>query len=158
MKKIACSQCGKVVQVGDDTIRVTCGICSIKAMRPVGKVPDGQPKRRVPAAVRSLVKRECCNHWDAQHWGEVPCRVLLGRRCRHFERALLPVATEQARHGYEDLIGGGPRLRIPTGRFCECGAPLARRHRFCDACKRKKRRKSYRQAKRRERKPKAVHS
>ena len=160
--QMQCSECGTAVQAGEDVIKVTCAICVCKAG--AYRAPEENKKpRRIPASVRSLVAKECANHWQGKHWGERACTVLAGQRCGYFERAVLPAGAEPAVLGYERMLpnaAGKVRraLQLHSGRYCECGALLPKRRRWCDHCAGAKRRKSKRDAARRRRSSKPVDS
>ena len=86
---------------------------------------------------------------------EGACLVRDGKRCRYFEAALLPLGekddiaeaaryraaadTYRTAHG---LAGAGER------RHCECGAPIQKRRRMCEACRALRRRETRRHAQR----------
>ena len=96
-----------------------------------------------------------CANYDHHYGGCLfgdACFVEQGKRCEYFEKAVLPTAAdiglkELVYSLYERQVGiagigqfdGGNIRRCP-----DCGAELRRRQRYCDDCKRKRRRKSYR--------------
>jgi len=111
-------------------------------------------KVRVPSSLRALVRSECCNHLDGQHLGELPCAVLAGRRCGWFERALLPVASQQVQEAYSQMVSNGGQVhRRIASRHCQCGAALEPRQRYCETCRKERRRRSARKAQRKRRVP-----
>jgi hypothetical protein len=81
------------------------------------------------------------------------CVLADGQRCDYFERIVLPMAERgnarflQARETYY----GSKALRTAGGaepKTCpECGNPRATGHRFCEDCKKAKRKASYRASK-----------
>ena len=75
------------------------------------------------------------------------CRAIKGTRCTYFEDYVLPLAAsrglEKVVEQYRD-IPGTLSVRTAQTRYCECGHPLRKRERFCDACKAKRRREAYR--------------
>jgi hypothetical protein len=83
------------------------------------------------------------------------CVLADNARCDYFERVVLPLAERgnarflQAREAYY----GSKALRTAGGaepKTCpECGSPRAAGHRFCEDCKKAKRKASYRAAKQR---------
>ena len=78
------------------------------------------------------------------------CLLLLKKRCRYFEDAVLPLANDppssykpgelqECRERYYAMMGI-PR-KSPTVRTCpDCGAALAKRQRFCARCSSKRER------------------
>lgn len=89
------------------------------------------------------------------------CRVLAGRRCAWFERAVLPdvlarggEAAERLKTRYApgqvvEALGRGTGA---NGRTCpDCGAALRKRRRYCDGCSERRRKASYRKSARRRR-------
>jgi len=84
-----------------------------------------------------------------------PCLVQQGKRCRYFEKSVLPTAADiglkelvyslYANHvGIEDYQFDSSDIR----RCPDCGAELRQRQRYCDDCSKKRRRESYRKSKR----------
>jgi len=91
-----------------------------------------------------------CANYDHHYSGCLygACLVEAGQRCGYFEKAVLPIAGEIGQQkiyaAYESLTGADPLAR-PQARLCpDCGAELKPRQRYCDDCKRKRRRQSYR--------------
>jgi len=105
------------------------------------------------------------------------CLVKRRMRCRYFEGCVLPLssrvpvyagaASDYRRNLSPQAIDGAPqavkdhpffhtfnsRAGGTKARMCpECGAPLAKRKRYCAKCTAKRRRESYRDEKRRQRK------
>ncbi len=108
------------------------------------------PKDKIDKHLGKFVKAECAN-WDDHYkccCDDWPCRVLMGKPCRHFERAVLGPPDYPYRlpgYDYEKLFfayrliapqAAGPRkLKVRT---CpDCGEVLAPRRRYCDKCRRK---------------------
>jgi hypothetical protein len=70
------------------------------------------------------------------------CWVQEGMLCDHFERFVLPRNSNEAiDEEYEKCVSGIKKQKL---RFCECGAVLAKRARYCKKCKKKKARESHR--------------
>ncbi len=82
-------------------------------------------------------------------------RCVLPARCRYFEECVVPnaepvegpqsVKLRAAVREYARVLP--PELRMATEstpRYCECGALLARRKRYCPACRNAKRRAAWR--------------
>ncbi len=91
-----------------------------------------------------------CANYDHHYSGCLygGCLAEAGQRCGYFEKAVLPIAGEIGQQkiyaAYESLTGADPLAR-PQARLCpDCGAELKPRQRYCDDCKRKRRRQSYR--------------
>ncbi len=94
----------------------------------------------------------CCNydHGSGGCLDKDCCLVEQGKRCGYFEKAVLPIAGEIGQQkiyaAYESLTGADPLAR-PQARLCpDCGAELKPRQRYCDNCKKKRRRQSYRKS------------
>jgi len=98
----------------------------------------------------------CANH--NHHYGgcliEETCLVEQGKRCRYFERAVLPSAEGI---GLKELVCGLYQKQVGmtgditlTGRQIRrcpsCGAELKPRQRYCDSCRQRRRRASYRRS------------
>ena len=64
------------------------------------------------------------------------CWVQEGMLCDHFERFVLPDGNEAIDEEYEKCVSGIKKQKI---RLCECGAELAKRARYCEKCRKKKR-------------------
>ena len=69
------------------------------------------------------------------------CWVQEGITCDYFEQAVLPSGNEAIAEEYEECVSG---IKKQKPRFCECGAELAKRGRYCKKCKKKKARESHR--------------
>ena len=83
-----------------------------------------------------------------------PCLVGLGQRCEFFEHNVLSSAGNP-NEGPAILASRMSARRTYAARFpaaglaaeerrCRCGRPLARRRRFCDSCRARRRRDTYR--------------
>ncbi len=64
------------------------------------------------------------------------CWVQEGITCDYFEQAVLPSGNEAIAEEYEECVSGIKKQKI---RLCECGAELAKRARYCEKCRKKKR-------------------
>lgn len=91
-----------------------------------------------------------CSNYDRHY--EVcmdgnPCRVMEGKRCRYFEKAVLPIAQESGRDKVLDEYNSlADTLFLSSSKICEmCSAPVQGRNRFCDKCKKKRTREYQRQ-------------
>lgn len=107
---------------------------------------------------------ECCNNVNGKHFGEQPCRLAGGGRCAYFEAAVLPLAEafpdrygdaakaywkraaedggleHRAVRQFQEAVDSGPRM-CP-----QCGAHLAKRKRYCDGCRKARKRAAVRAA------------
>ena len=92
-----------------------------------------------------------CANIDRDHGGcllrEKGCLVDRAKRCRWFERAVLPTANQIGQRielmaEYETRTGAVAYRPKPTetreDRRCGCGAPLPPRRRCCDKCQRQR--------------------
>lgn len=100
-----------------------------------------------------------CANFDHHYGGCLfmdQCLVQESQRCEHFERIVLPTAADIGLSAlvyslYERQCGvsGTDQLKREAMRACpECGGELKPRRRFCDDCAAKRRRQTYRQARR----------
>lgn len=105
------------------------------------------PKARMPG---------CANldhHYGGCLYREV-CFVQEGRRCPHFESAVLPTAAdlglkEHVYSLYAKHVGLNGELDSGTVRRCpDCSGELKPRQRYCDGCAERRRRDSYRKRRR----------
>ena len=96
-----------------------------------------------------------CSNYDHHYGGCLfadTCKVQEGQRCGYFERRVLPTAAdiglgERMYSLYEKQCGISGTLERGQMRICpDCGTGLKPRQRYCDNCKRRRRRKSYRKA------------
>jgi len=88
------------------------------------------------------------------------CVVMDGQSCLYFEKAVLPTAAETGKIMemtalYEAKVG---KMARPTKgmaradqRLCDCGAPLAPKRRYCEKCRKRRARETYKLSKRRSR-------
>jgi len=122
----------------------------IKQKRTVGLIAflrgSTSPENKMPG---------CCNY-DHDSGGCLDkdcCLVEQGKRCEYFVEAVLPTSAdlglkELVYSLYQKHVGiAEDELLINTAniRLCpDCGAELKPRQRYCDGCKRRRRRKSYR--------------
>ena len=104
--------------------------------------------------LREFVRDKCANygkHDEACLFGD-SCKVMAGRRCDYFEKAVLGPPEYKYRlpgYDYQKLFAQyseqtrteKPQVSI---RSCGCGTPLRHRQRYCDECARKKRLDTYR--------------
>ncbi|MBA7632894.1 hypothetical protein ES703_40450 [subsurface metagenome] len=80
------------------------------------------------------------------------CKVEQGQRCGYFEKAVLPTAAdiglgERMYSLYEKQCSVSGTLERSQMRICpDCGTGIKARQRYCDNCKKRRRRKSYRKA------------
>ena len=80
------------------------------------------------------------------------CKVQQGKRCSYFERAVLPTALDiglkehiYSLYGNHVGIESYQQFDKSNIRRCtDCEAELKPRQRYCDECKKRRRRKSYR--------------
>lgn len=94
-----------------------------------------------------FLRTECAN-WDNYYklcqWGDEKCRVMEGKRCGYFEKAVL------GPHDYKYRLPGYDYVKLfaeyaeqthaqtkkVKQRRCECGEPLSHRQRYCESCRR----------------------
>ena len=126
------------------------GRASMSNHKQIGLIPflkgSPNPERRTPG----------CTNFDHHYGGCLfaeHCAVEQGERCEYFERAVLPTAAdigqeEHVRSLYAKHVGlEGCQSDRPSTRECPgCGGELLRRQRYCDSCKKKRRRETYRKA------------
>jgi hypothetical protein len=100
----------------------------------------------VKNSAATMARNECANFRNDACVFDRPCAVLDGQRCAYFEDAVLPLGGPRwFPEKYADTMRAYFRKhRINADetedRLCECGAVLAPRARYCDACREKKRR------------------
>ena len=101
-----------------------------------------------------FVKTECANydkHYQQCVYDE-PCKVLSGKQCEYFEKAVLGPPDYKFRlpsYDYGKLFAQyakqtGAESETVEQRRCDCGNPLKPRQRYCADCARKRRRETYR--------------
>lgn len=133
------------------------------------------------AGVMAFVKAECVNHLpdggclgatvdkSGVTYASMPratCLVAVRCRCAYFEKSVLPtsldqphmnrVSAEYFRYADRAAEDGHPFALDPTAargnaRYCDCGAPLSARKRYCPDCLRKRRKAAWREEKQRQR-------
>ena len=90
-----------------------------------------------------------CANYDHHYGGcllDQECLVEQGKRCGYFERAVLPTAS-QLKAGYRIideyqklcLAGALLSIRKTKAHFCQCGNSIPAGRRYCDKCKKEKR-------------------
>lgn len=100
-----------------------------------------------------------CANYDHHYGGCLfgdTCKVQDGKRCGYFERVVLPTADtiglkEAIYSQYEQQVGiaGIGVLKREQIRRCpDCGDEVGSRQRYCPNCSKKRRRESYRRARR----------
>ena len=100
-----------------------------------------------------FVKNECANYDKYQRciYGE-SCKVLSGKQCGYFEKAVLGPPNYRFRlpcYDYGKLFAQYAEQtkaepQAVKQRLCECGKSLRPRQRLCEDCKEKKRKDAYR--------------
>ncbi len=98
-----------------------------------GNVNRGKLKRESQTAVIYQYPYE----FEYQNAGR--CWVQEGIACDHFGQAILPSGNVAIAEEYEKCVSGVKKQKI---RLCECGAELAKRARYCEKCRKKRRRRS----------------
>lgn len=119
--------------------------------------------RTKPASLQAFIAEECAGHVNGRciEHGDSggPCTVIEGRtRCSYLERCVLPIATGRLRTRYAQ----GPRDDTPavaeyrriqerlddrqTKPCPECGRPIPTRARLCSACRKARRRDTFRRS------------
>jgi hypothetical protein len=114
-------------------------------------------------SLMQFVTEECANHRsdgsclgmpvlltkDSKMFPAEKCRVAEKKRCTYFEKCVLPIAAQRGSgdviDAYKSLAGQTAAIKFKA-RFCACGNPLASRDRYCESCKTKKRRETFRLA------------
>jgi len=96
-----------------------------------------------------------CANYDHYYGGCLfsnHCNIEIGERCSYFEKAVLPVAvelgiSEKINSAYAKQVGLKEyhTKRNNKTRYCECGAILKPRHRYCEKCSKKHRRQGQRE-------------
>jgi len=121
VKKLACSLCGRAVDVGEEAISATCSFCVQK--------PKQARFIQPPAGGAKAARDGCCNfsHGGCVIRGDGKCPpVEASGSCGWLEVAVMPT--------------------LLTARFCDCGNPIGHRERLCSDCRRRNRRASIRAA------------
>jgi hypothetical protein len=104
--------------------------------------------------IKTFLKNNCSN-FDSHHkcclLTDEDCLVLAGRRCGYFEKYLLRPYDYRFRLPGVDYaklfaqyaeLTNAETVRIRQRR-CDCGEPLSFGKRYCDKCKKKRRKESY---------------
>ena len=102
-----------------------------------------------------FVKDECANydkHYQQCVWDK-PCKVLAGKQCSYFERAVLGPPNYKFQlpgYDYKRLFTQyaeqtNTETQVVEQRRCGCGEPLKPRHRYCEKCTEKRRKQAYRE-------------
>ncbi|MBL7186302.1 MAG: hypothetical protein ISS70_08240 [Phycisphaerae bacterium] len=102
----------------------------------------------------AFVRDECANYskHDEGCLFDESCKVMDGRRCDYFEKAVLGPPDYKYKlpgYDYQKLFAQyaeqteAERQQVEVRR-CECGTPLRHRQRYCDDCTMKRRRKTKR--------------
>jgi len=113
-------------------------------------------------STNSADKMPGCANYDHYYGGCLytdTCLVQKGKRCRYFEKAVLPTAAdiglkEWLYSLYQKHLGIelDSELAISNVRRCpDCGAGLKARQKYCDDCSKRRRQDSYRKARRKQR-------
>lgn len=84
----------------------------------------------------------CANYINGICINDKPCKVLGGKPCKYFERAVLPTAKERGLFEIIDSYAGSLKsLRGIKEKTCQkCGDAVTGRNKFCAKCKRVKNR------------------
>jgi hypothetical protein len=93
-----------------------------------------------------------CSNFDHRYGGclfQDVCSVQAGKRCGYFEKAVLPTGSSEIFSKYEAHCGLIEPLVRPKVRLCSCGNVLKSRQRYCEDCRRKRRRATYRKSRQR---------
>ena len=105
---------------------------------------SADPKAEMPGCANFDHRSDGCLCGDA-------CLVQTGQRCHHFEKVVLPTAgdiglRESVHSQYRKHVGLGDNGELgtePIRRCPDCRAELRPRQRYCDDCRKRRRRKSY---------------
>lgn len=102
-----------------------------------------------------------CANYDHRYGGCLlgsECKVEAGKRCRYFEKAVLPAAVglgigAMVNDAYASKVGltSFCSKSVKDVRRCSCGDVLKPRQRYCDKCSRERRRQAYRESQRKTR-------
>ena len=151
MKQIPCSSCSQPIDVAEDTVRATCSSCVARSFNPPPPPTPENPALPTPA-IRSAVKDRCCNFISNLHQADRPCSVLSGSRCPLFEAAILPACDPHTVTEYSArYIGKGSGIPATQPNRCnDCHATISPKQRYCDTCRRKRRRLTWRNDKQRQ--------
>ena len=106
---------------------------------------NSNPKENIPG----------CANYDHHNNGcllEEVCLIQEGKRCEHFEKVVLPTAVdigmrESIYSQYAKAVGIeiDPQISNSNYRRCpDCGTELRPRQRYCNTCKMRRRRQTYR--------------
>lgn len=96
-----------------------------------------------------------CANYDHYKGGclyNTVCLVQEGKRCKHFEKVVLPAAVDIGQREllynlYAKAVGVEIDPQNENVRKCpDCGAELKARKRYCDACSKKRRLQCYRKS------------
>jgi len=113
------------------------------------------------SALNHFVRTECANYRGDGCVYDQPCKVIQGKPCTYFERAVLgPPDYPYKTAGYDwhklfEQYGQiNPHLagRGVTVRRCECGQVLGVRERICEKCRTRNRQSAYREYRQRRKK------
>lgn len=108
-------------------------------------------KKNITTNLVTFLKEHCANF--NRH-----CKVLKGKRCGYFEKAVLGPPDYKFRlpvYDYQKLFAQYAELTSSEKqdvkvRRCECGEPLRPRHRYCESCKKARRKETYRKSRKTE--------
>jgi hypothetical protein len=103
-----------------------------------------------------------CANFDHHYGGCLlagTCKAQDGQRCGYFERAVLPTAEEigltdvvySAYEAHVGIAGNGLLKRGQVRRCPDCGDEVGPRQRYCRKCSKRRRRQSYRRARKKQR-------
>jgi len=92
----------------------------------------------------------CACYYEGACIFDEPCKVQNGKRCKYFERCVLPTAADMGLNTcvyrkYEKLMKA--RLKKKKVRHCVCGREMQKHRRYCDLCREQRRKKSNRRKK-----------
>jgi hypothetical protein len=122
----------------------------------------------------AFLQKECAN-WDGHYQvclltypedpkTDRPCCVMQGKRCGYFEKAVLGPPDYKFRlpgYDYTKLFAQyadqtSANVGQAQQRFCECGAPLRYRQRYCGDCSKRRAKKAHAARQRKYRNPKYI--
>ncbi|MBN1126877.1 MAG: hypothetical protein JXA82_17885 [Sedimentisphaerales bacterium] len=125
-----------------------------------------ETKRRNVSKLAAFARQHCAN-WDNGQNScifRIGCRIAAGMPCEYFKKAVWPIcdpaypyATET--HRYEELLAQYRQIdkdlvvsdEDESLRLCDCGEPLKQKRQLCDECRKKRRRKTWKEQKQKQR-------
>lgn len=110
---------------------------------------------KMKTGLTTFITNQCANWVGYCLLNDGDCKVMNGKRCKYFEKSVLGPPEYKYRtagYNYERLFPRYAKInKNLTGtevkvRRCGCGAILKRRERYCEKCRIKRRKESYRKS------------